>query len=34
MLNWKKIELQCISEVQKENIIVIDACKRNNASKM
>ena len=31
---WKKIELQCISEVQKENIIVIDARKRNSASKM
>lgn len=31
---WNKIELQSISEVQKENIIVIDSRKRNSASKL
>lgn len=31
---WKKIELQSISNVLKDNIIVIDARKRNSASRL
>ena len=31
---WKKIELQSISNVLKDNIIVIDAHKRNSASRL